>query len=201
MKKLLLVLLVLGAAVPVNADVFIYNSKTSNAEFEYDKNEEGWSWMRYKSIDKAYVVFEPNSVDANFVNILFVDFWKEKDGSGVMRKYYGVGDVITLELVQAQIGIKLMWIMPIVDSYGTNGLLSGQAKAIKIVAINHTIAATFTGSIVWHDSDGDYRDEGTGTLSWTLNPKMTNNWHTLSGESAKDEIVADLVELGYEPEP
>lgn len=202
MRKLLLILLVLGMSVPAIADVFIYNSKESTAEFEYDENEQAdWEWVQYKEIDKAYVVFEPNSNDANFVDVLSIYFWKEKNDVGVMCKYYEIGGVTTLEHIQAQIGTKLMWILPIVDAGGTNGLLSGQAKTKKIGAVDHIIAATITGSYVWRDSDGDYRDEGTGTLSWTLNSKMTTDWHALSGENAKNQIVAYLEGLGYTPEP
>jgi hypothetical protein len=193
MKRLLLVLLVLGVSVPASAEVFIYNLKQSGAEYQYDGSE----WTQHKVSSTAYVVIEPNNDDANFVNIWSIDTWKEKDeDTGRMQKYYEVQDVFTLELLQAQIGNKLMWIMPLAGDT-ENSLLTGQAKTKRIGTENHTIAATFTGYFIWHESDGDYRDEGAGTMSLKLNSKMTNDWYSLSGEGATNTIVDYLESKDY----
>jgi hypothetical protein len=193
MKKLLLVLLILGLSLPASAEVFIYNLKQSGTEYQYD--EGGWTQSKVSST--SYLVIEPNIDDANFVNVWSVDTWKEKDDTGKMQNYYEVQDVFTLELIQAQIGNKLMWIMPVAIGDGDNGLLTGQAKTRKIGTVNHTIAATLTGYFIWHETDGDYRDEGAGTMSLKLSSKMTNDWHALSGEDAANAIVAYLESKGY----
>jgi hypothetical protein len=194
MKKLLLVLLVLGVSLPAGAEVFIYNSNQSGTEFEYDGSE----WTQYKVGGRTtYVVIEPNSDDANFVNVWSVDTWRGKDANGVMHNYYEVQDMVTLEFIQARIGNKLMWIVPIVGDTEYD-LLTGQAKKVKIDAENHTIPVTLTGYFIWNESDVDYRDEGAGTTSMKLNAKMTKQWHSLGGEDAKDAIVAYLESKGYE---
>jgi hypothetical protein len=175
-------------------EVFIYNFKQSGAEFEYDGSE----WTQYKVSNTAYVIIELNSDDANFVNVWSVDTWKEKDEDGVMHKYYEVQGMFTFELIQAQIGNKLMWIIPIGEDTD-HGLLTGQAKTRKTGTENHTIAATLTGYFIWHESDGDDKDEGAGTMSLRINSKMTNDWHSLGGEEASNAIVDYLESKNYEP--
>ena len=194
MKKWLLVLLVLGLSVPAIADVFVYNAKQSGVDFYYD----GDSWIQSKASGSGtYLIIEPN-YDDNTVNVWEADTWKEKDEeTGETYKYYEVGDVYTLDFLQAQIGKKLMWIVNGTDDvYNTRIMVSGQAKLKKIGTENHTVAATLTGYAIW----GDIADEdlGGGAVSLTLNAKFTLYVQD-SGEDVDIAISAYLEEvLGYE---
>jgi len=180
-------------SIPASAEVFIYNLKQSGAEYEYDGSE----WTQSKVSITGYVIIEPNIDDANFVNGRSVETWKEKDPNGKMQKYYEVQDMFTFEFLQAQIGKKLMWIiMPSADDTD-HTLLTGEAKTRKIGTENRTIAAKLTGYAIWDETDGDYRNVGSGTVLLQLNSKMTTDWHALSGEDATDAIVDYLESKGY----
>lgn len=184
MKRLLLVLLVLGLSVPAVADVFIYNLKQSGVEFEDQEGEGNWTQSSKVSYT-SYAIIEVNMDGPSLVSLWSVDTWKE---SG--KNYYDVNeeDVNTFKLLPAQNGTK--WIL-LTD--GT--LLTGQVKSTKIGNQNLTIATKLTGYFIWQDLTGG--DIGAGTMSLQLNATMTKNWHAISGAEAKDALVAYLVSKGY----
>jgi hypothetical protein len=197
MKKWLLVLLVLGVAVPAVADVFIYNVKQRGVDFYYDEDKESWTKSK-ASGSGTYLIAEPN-YDENTVNIWEAETWKEKDEeTGETYKYYEVGDMYTLDFLQTQIGKKLMWIISGTnDAYNTRIMLAGQEKLKKIGTENHTVAAALTGYAIW----GDIVDEdlGGGAVSLTLNSKFT--LYVQDSEEDAATAISDYLEnvLGYEP--
>jgi hypothetical protein len=185
MKRLLLVLLVLGLSVPAIADVFIYNLKQSGVEFQ---DEEG-NWTQSKVSDTTYFVIEVDMDGPSLVSLWSVDTWK---ASG--KNYYDVNeqDVSNFELLPAQNGKK--WII-LYASDTEHGLLTGQVQSTKIGNQKLNIATKLTGYFIWHDVTGG--DIGAGTMSLQLNVTMTKNWHALSSAEAKDALVVYLVSKGY----
>jgi hypothetical protein len=197
MKRLLLVLLVLGLSVPAIADVFVYNKKNSGVEFEY--YGDSWTQSNPSSDSGQYLIIEPNYND-NTVNILEADTWKEKDEGGVTHKYYEAYEIGTLAFLQTRIGSKQMWIISgngTGDSNNTRIIISGQPKSTKIGTDTYTVAATLNGYAIW----GAIVDEdlGGGSMSLKLNSTITkelvsSDADVISAISAYFEEV-----LGYEP--
>jgi len=172
MKRLLLVLLVLGLSVPAIADVFVYNLKQSGVEFGYNADKDAWAPT--KSSYVSYVVIQVDSNSPDSVNIWAIDTWKEKDAdTGETTKYYTVDGPYTISFLQTTIAKKNTWIAEGIssDQSNTRVMVSGQAKSTKIGTDTYTVAATLSGYAIF----GDIADEdvGGGPVSLTLNSKIT----------------------------
>ncbi|MGA2171853.1 MAG: hypothetical protein ABSG82_02410 [Sedimentisphaerales bacterium] len=202
MKRLLLVLLVLGLSVPAVANVFVYNLKQSGVEFEYNadtKDGEG-AWVQSpKSSDTEYVVIQVDSNSPDSVNIYSINTQKGKDpDTGEAYKNYTVDGPYTISFLQTTIA-KNMWIVEgtLDDGYNTRITLSGQAKSSKIGSHTYTVAAALSGYSIY-GSINDNQDIGGGPVSLTLNSKIT----TALVSSDADVIGAIdtyFQGLGYEP--
>ena len=145
MKRLLLVLLVLGLSVPAIADVFIYNMGQSGVESEQD---DVGNWIQSKVIYTADVVVEVNMNDTSLVSIWSVDTWK---ANGINYYKAHESDVNTFELLLAQNGKE--WILLRVSDTEED-MLTGQVQSAKIGNQTLTIATKFTGYFIWHDVIG-----------------------------------------------
>jgi hypothetical protein len=171
MKRLLLILVVLGVSIPASADVFIYNSKQANVSIDYD----GIIWKQSKETETVYVIVEPTS--STTAGIWAIGIWKEKDKSGQTTKYAAAEEVGEVDFIQAQVGKKLIWIISAQDS-NSQTLLTGQAKPTKIDDVTFTIASSLTGYGIWDESEFvNERDLGTGKITLKLNKNFTAEAH------------------------
>jgi hypothetical protein len=200
MKKWLLVLLVLGLAVPAIADVFVYNFKLGGVYFEQD--DEG-NWVRSKPEgDTLYFVIQVDSNSPDSVNIRVIDTWKEKDDEGVMHKYYTIDGPYTISFLQTLIARKNTWIIEgtTSDEDNTRIMVSGQAKLKKIGTPTYTVAATLTGYLIYGNIES--QEVGGHTVSLKLNSKITTALVS-SDADVTGAIDAYFGEdgLGYEPGP
>lgn len=198
MKKSLLVLLLLGLSATAGAQVFIYNTTQSNTEFQYDGNSWTQSIVKYT----MYSVVEPNGSDTNLVNIWNVQFGTEKDAEGHKYKYYKVeANDVSFDPIKAQIARKtVMWILS-EDNDTQHNLLTGKASPTKIGSEKPTIPTKLTGYSKWDETDTGVRYIGSGTISMTLNSRMTTADYSKSGEDAVNDITVYLAfSNGYEPE-
>jgi hypothetical protein len=194
MKKSLLVLLLLGLSAPAGAEVLVYNLTQRGVAFEYD----GETWTQYTVAYTTYAVIDMNISDTNLVSIWSIDFWTEKDANGHNQKYYEVNEK-SFELLKVQIpGKKLIWIISGEDDTD-HSMVTGTASPTKIGSEKPTIPTKLTGYFKWYGTDTDFREIGTGTVSMTLNSKMTTAEYSKSGEDAANDIVASLVSNGYKP--
>jgi len=197
MKRLLLVLLVLGLSVPAIADVFVYNLKQSGVEFGYNADKDAWGPT--KSSYVSYVVIQVDSNSPDSVNIYSINTQKGKDpDTGEAYKNYTVDGPYTISFLQTTIA-KNMWIVEgtLDDGYNTRITLSGQAKSSKIGSHTYTVAAALSGYSIY-GSINDNQDIGGGPVSLTLNSKIT----TALVSSDADVIGAIdtyFQGLGYEP--
>ena len=82
MKRLLLVLLVLGLSVPAIADVFVYNTKQSGVEFEYDSdaNHGNGAWVYSSTSGRTgYLVVQVDDINSpDSINIWAFHTYKEE---------------------------------------------------------------------------------------------------------------------------
>jgi hypothetical protein len=200
MKRLLLVLLVLGLSVPAIADVFVYNFKESGVDFYYDGDVDAWVQSK-PSGDTAYVVIQMDSGSSD-VNIYSIDIWKEKEededtGKMTTYTYYSVDGPYTISFLQTTITRKNMWIIEgtASDEENTRMMLSGQAKSTKIGSGTYTVAATLSGYFVFGNIENE--DVGGSTVSWKLNSKITKE--LVSSDDVISSIDAYFEGLGYEP--
>jgi hypothetical protein len=191
MKRLLLVLLVLGLSVPAIADVFVYNLKQSGVEFGYDEDKDAWAPK--KSSYVSYVVIQVD-ISASDVNIWAIDTWKEKDtdedDTPITVKYYTIDGPYTISFLQTTIAKKNTWIVEGIssDEYNTRIMVSGQEKLTKIGTENYTVAATLTGYAIYGDIES--QDVGGGPLSLKLNSTITNK--ILVALASSDEIESAI---------
>jgi hypothetical protein len=200
MKKWLLVLLVLGMAVPAVADVFVYNAKQSGVYFYYDGDVDAWVQSK-SSGDTIYVVIQVDSSSPGSVNIYSIDTWKEKgtdeNDKPITYKYYTVDGPYTFSFLQTTIAKKITWIIEgTAGEYNSRIMVSGQTKSTKIGTVNYTVAATLTGYSI--DGDIESQDVSGGTVSLKLNSTITKEL------VSSDEDVAGAIDtyfqgLDYEP--
>jgi hypothetical protein len=197
MKKLLLILVLLAIAVPVSAKglVVVYNMKQSNSNIDWDDMSQEWS--QTKDTYNAYVVVEPTG--SGTAKVFSIDIWNEKDKSGKTTKYASAQSVGEMDLIPAQIGKKLMWIISFED--GKNRvLLTGAAKNAKIGTSAYTFASKLAGLSIWNQGDGGDRYIGSGKITMSLNSSYTKYAYdnTLDGEGAMNKLLEHLVnDLGY----
>jgi hypothetical protein len=86
MKRLLLVLLVLGVSMPAGADVLVYNMKASNAEYKYNSDSsDSNAWGQIKDTNTAFVIFELPG--GGSTNVWAVYTYKAKDPNGKTQNY------------------------------------------------------------------------------------------------------------------
>jgi hypothetical protein len=194
MKRLLLVLLVLGLSVPAIADVFVYNFKKSGVEFEND----GDAWIKSpKSSDTTYVVIQVDSNSPDSINIWSVDTSKGKDpDTGETFKTYTVDGPSTVSFLQTPIAKKNTWIIEGTLDDSTRLMLSGQTKLTKISSQMYTVAAALSGYSIYGSIDGE--DLVGATISLTLNATITKVM------VSSDEDIAGAIDdyfhgLGYDP--
>jgi hypothetical protein len=192
MKKLLLILVVLALAVPAGANVFIYGSKETSASISYD-----WgTWEQSKESETAFVIVEPNDTDAT-AGLWAIEVWKEKGKDGKTYKCAAAEEVGEVDLLKAQVGKKLMWVISS-EGADSRAMLTGQAKPTKIGDETVVVATSLTGTSIWDESESENeRDLGTAKVALKLNAKLTLSEYALSGSEAMDAIMKDLVEEGY----
>jgi hypothetical protein len=210
MKRLLLVLLVLGLSVPAIADVFVYNVKQSGVKLYYDEtanNDEG-AWVQSKPSGTTYVVIQvTDSSSAESVDVWTIDTWtekvKEEDENGRMTtvtyKYYTVYGPDSVNFIETPIAKKNMWIAEGTLESGDNSacfMVSGQTKSTKIGSQTYTVAAALSGYSIFGDVSS--QDVGGGTVSFTLNSKITKE--LVSSDDDVEVAISDYFEtvLGYE---
>lgn len=186
MKRLLLILLVLGLVVPVSAEVFVYNVKTKGVELDYYADS-GWTeWTEQKVTQEdgpSYVICEPNEIN-HTIKVWFIDTWTWKeDGKNV--KYAQIDPwtsgkkLIFIQGIPGTYnkldefvpGNKTIWVISgfnklwDLDTNDVNnvdvGWIKGEAKPRKIGNQKATVAATLTGfemCQMWsvRDKDPDY---------------------------------------------
>jgi len=205
MKRLVLVLLVLGLSVPAIADVFVYNSSfKSGVEFKYDGDKDAWGQLKVSG--SAYVVVRVDSNSPNDVDIWSIDTWEEKDtdedDKPITIKYYTVDGPLTLSFLQTLIANKNTWIIEGTpgDQHNSRNLFSGQAKLTKIGSQTYTVAATLSGYVIFGDIESE--NVGGGPMSLKLNSKFTLyvQQQMAVGEDV-ESAISDYFEnvLGYEP--
>jgi hypothetical protein len=128
MKRLLLVLWVLGVSMPASADVLVYNMKASNAEYKY--NSDSNAWGQIEDTNTAFVIFELPSGDST--NVWAVYTWKAKDPNGKMQNYCKGENWGTLGFDHASLSpTKAKWVI----SDAANGrriILTGDVKTTNI---------------------------------------------------------------------
>jgi hypothetical protein len=185
MKKLLLILAILAIVVPANADVLVYNLKSSNKELWYELG----AWLFPGVAQKQFLIIEPNGDEATG---WIVGMWKGED----KQKYYDVSALGTHELLEVQTGNKLMWIMTGEDTT-SHMLLMGEMKPTKVGNTKPLIAATLNGVTIYDEVDGDNRYTGTVKNSAKLNSSMTLYLAGLSGEIAMNTLFDYLESQGY----
>ncbi|MGD0552755.1 MAG: hypothetical protein ABSB25_08895 [Sedimentisphaerales bacterium] len=194
MKRLLLVLLVLGLSAPAIADVFVYNFKQSGVELEYNADTD--AWVQSKLSGTTYVVIQVDS-DSNSVNIWSIDTSKEKDpDTGETTKYYTVNGPDTVNFLQTPIAKKNTWIIEGTLDDSTRLMLSGPSKSAKIGSKTYTVAAALSGYSIYGSIDDE--DLVGGTLSLTLNSTITKVM--VSSDADVAGAIDDYFQgLGYEP--
>jgi hypothetical protein len=197
MKKLLLILVFLAIAVPVSAKrlVIVYNMKQNNSNIDWDDMSQQWS--QTKDTYTSYVIVEP--IGSGTAKVFSVDIWQEKE-SGKTTKYASAQSVGEMELIEAQIGKKLMWIISFED--GNNRvMLTGEAKNAKIGTTPYTFASKFAGLSIWdRNEDGGDRYVGSSNITMSLNSSYTKRAYddNLDGEGAMNALLNYLVtQLGY----
>ena len=228
MKRLVLVLLVLGLSVPAIADVFIYNLKQSGVEFAWDDgaNDGDGAWVHPPTSDdltyghKMYIVIQVDSdyADATNINIESIDTYKQGDidDNGKMIRtdktiYYTLSGWDAISFLQATIAKKNTWIVEGTLSSSdlpTNIMVSGQTKSTMIGTTSYIIAATLSGYEIYGSgditSDGDVSG-GTGSL--TLNSTITKavvsqvltDGGDIDNEDDVDTAIGEYFDgLGYE---
>jgi hypothetical protein len=204
MKRLLVVLLALGLSVPAMAQaagVLVYNLKQNGVEFEYNSGTGAWV-QSPKSNHAHYIVIEMDSNYPDSINLWSIETWKEKD-AGVTTNYYTAEGPADINFIETSIANKTRWIISDIFSSGgssTHIMVSGQAKSTKIGLQNYVVAATMSGYVIFGDIPDE--DVGAGTLSLTLNPKVTTAlaaW-VLSDSGDVDNAISDYFEttLGYQ---
>ncbi len=197
MKRLLLVLMLLCAFMPVNAKggglpPLVYNLK--EADTGMDSNDGGNSWEQYKENHTGYIIVEAN--DNNTANIWPIDTWTAKDANGKTQKYCEQQDMKTFEFLQGLVGKNTVWIITYADDVngGQSLMFSGTVKPVKIGTINPkpSIAASLTGTTLWLDDEDSYIDIGSGKLSLSYNSTLTTSVYNHSidtGEAATAYVV------------
>ena len=196
MKKLLFVLLVLGLAVPVSADVLVYSSKQAGTNVS---TEDGFTWEQTKATETAYIIVEP--FNDGTAGIWAVNLWKEKDKFGKTTKFVEADEVGDVDLIEATVGKKTMWIISSVDP-NNRTMLSGAAKLTKIDTDTVLVAGSLTGISIWDEpGDAGSRDLGSGKVTLKFNKVFTvfakENGIT-NGGNAMTQLVEFLVdEEGY----
>jgi len=197
MKRLLLVLLVLGLSVPAIADVFVYNFKQSGVELAYNADTD--AWVQSKPGHTTYVVVQVDSNSPDSVNIWSIDTWKEKDtdedDKPITIKYYTVDGPSTVSFLQTPIAKKNVWIVEGTLDDSTRLMLSGQSKSTKIGTTKYIVAATLSGYSIYGSIDEE--DLVGGTISLTLNSTITKV--LVSSDDDVDGAISDYFEntLGY----
>jgi hypothetical protein len=198
MKKLLLILVLLAIAVPVSAKglVVVYNMKQNNSNIDWDDMSQ--QWTQTKDAYNSYVVVE-HIIGSNTANVFSIDIWQEKDKSGQTTKYASAQSIGEMDLIEAPVGKKLMWIISFED--GNNRvMLTGEAKSAKIGTTPYTFASKFTGLSIWNQEDGSNRYIGSGKISLSLNAPYTKYAYdnAFTGEQAMNALLDHLVnDLGY----
>jgi hypothetical protein len=225
MKRLLLVLLMLGLAVSASGSVLVYTMKSSDTGMEYDWDDDAqeYMWYQWKGTYPGYMIIGPGS-SGEKIGVRAV--WTGKEGK---QKYAYTQDWGDMNLVQAGIiagnKTKWTWIMSDVnDEYRM--LLTGDIKPKKIGSVKNkscvsaschssaelaalgdidpNIPAKLAGYTIMDEKEGDpvitYRDLFIGKMTLTLNTKMTLKAHldgNLDAYDATYGILNDLQDAGY----
>jgi len=181
-KKVLLVLLLLGVAVPASADVFIYAMSDKGITFLEGSPE----WEMEKESVKGYVVLETGGDSVNM--------WAIGTAKFEGKKYAGVESLGSLNALGDG--------KPAVISDANESrriFLVGQAKETTINGKKYSVVKKFTGYVIWdYDETAGQRDIGSVQITLSLNTKLTAKWMSLDGEAAKDALMDYLVfEQGY----
>ena len=199
MKRLLLVLLVLGMSVPAIADVFVYNLRQSGVKFEYDADANNGNGAWFQSPSNGYKYFVIQVDEINFpgsVNIWSVDTYKVK---GDPCEYYTVNGSDTINFLQTPIAKKMMWIAEgTFSSDESRVMLSGPEKLTKIGSQKYTVANTLSGYFITGDIINSQEIKG-GKMSWTLNSKITKALVS-SNANVAGAIDTYFQGLGYVPD-
>lgn len=191
MKRLFLILLVLGVSIPAGADVFVYNMKISDVEFEYE-----WDgWELVKDSDTQFIIIERAGSDS--IKVWTIDTWKEKDPNGKMQNYYEAEYDGEIGFVEAQVGKKLMWMITGTADGDDRNLLTGEAKPTKIGVATPTVAAKLAGMSLFDVEDSGDRYIGYSKMTMSLDKKMSFSVQGLDGAQAFNFIVNAFVTMGY----
>jgi hypothetical protein len=131
MKRLLLVLLVLGVSMPAGADVLVYNMKASNAEYKYNSDSsDSNAWGQIKDTNTAFVIFELPG--GGSTNVWAVYTYKAKDPNGKTQNYCKGENWGILGFEHASLSpTKAKWVI----SDASNGrriILTGDVKTTNI---------------------------------------------------------------------
>jgi len=214
MKRLLLVVLILGLSVPASAEVLVYSAKQAEVEMQSNSGV----WLQLKGSYTDFYVIEP--LANNTAAVLSVMTYKQKDLTGKMQNYYITQDLGTFTMLQVQVGTKQKWVIS-----GTHAQLkitmTGDWKPGKKALGDHgngpncsnchnnrpnrvavpANATTMAGSSVWDQTTGADRSIGSAKITAKFNAAMTsqvgvNGYNT---SQAVDYIVGTLTAKGFLP--
>jgi hypothetical protein len=196
MKRLLMILLVLGLSVPAIADVFVYNIKLSGVYFENE--DEGW--VKSKPSGTSYLVIQKND-GSDSINIWVIETWKdqqEDEDTDKMTtvKFYSVDGPSNISFLETLVSKKNTWLAEgdLVDY--KHIMLWGQTKSANINSTQYTVAGSLSGYLVCGDISDD--EVGGYTVSLKLNATITKV--LMDGEADLANAIVDYFEstLGYE---
>jgi hypothetical protein len=186
MKKLLLILLALGFALPASADVFIYSHKSSGSGTDNNNGD----WGTFKVTETAYTIIQVNFNDTNKIDIWAIGLTK---ANGI--KYAALDEIGEVNFVVAPLSAanKTVWIIGADDSNGFF-MVSGQAKQKKIdIGYSPLVASSLSGPYIWDQTIGSHRAIGIGKIAMSLNTDFTKQAHNYS--TAKDAANALIAAL------
>lgn len=176
MKRLLLVLGVLGFIVPASADVLVYKINESIKGIETDYESEEGGYKQFTQTKAGYVVFETvSSGEQTELWVVWtgkakIEVDQDDEGNPIYKtvkaawqESLGYVNYSEIELTK-----NTMWIM--CSSGGPSIWLLGTVKPVKINGISTSVAKTLTGYITeeW-DEDSGYA----GLITISLDSKMT----------------------------
>jgi hypothetical protein len=207
MKKLLLVLLVLAAAVPAGAEVFVYDQKSNGSGNDCNNGV----WGTFKGVETAYTIIDVDFADTNKIDIWQVNTWKEQKVKKADIEHVGEVNFVVAPLTD---GKKTKWIISDKDPNG-RFVFMGDVKPVTIGAYNNAscnschdpskgslktnAAPSMAGSALWDQTTetltGTHRAIGTAAVSMKLNTKFTLEAHRNELFNAEDAAYGLLSAL------
>jgi hypothetical protein len=192
MKRLAIVLMIIGFAWAAHADVFIYSQKSAGSGVNHDTDGYG----TFKGTDSAYTVIEINPSDTNAVVIWAIYLTKV---NGV--KYAEVHEVGEVNSVVTTAGDKTVWEIGGEDGDG-RFMVMGQAKPKKIGTTYFTVPSSMAGIAIWDETTGTHRAYGTAKTTMTLNTTYTKyaiDYGYTTAHTAADALAQALHDYyGYQ---